>query len=177
MPAIPETGQPSSDPDLFAPILSGINAKTDAVVSITTGGGMGQQLPKDRLRVIPRYKPELASFNLGTMNFSVHPVAKRIKEWVYDWEEPYVSGTKDFIFRNTFGDMEVFGATFAEHNTRPEFEAYDVGHLYNLQLPGQSGHRQEPVLDSVRPWRAGRPRGHSPRPHGHEADRGSSLRR
>lgn len=134
----PKTGQPDSDPDLFAPILAGIHAKTDAVVGITTGGGMGQ-LPKERLRVIPRYKPELASFNLGSMNFSMHPVAKRIKEWKYDWEEPYVSGTKDFIFRNTFGDMEVYSATFAEHGTKPEFEAYDVGHLYNLRFMYKSG--------------------------------------
>ena len=134
----PETGKPSSDPDLFVPVLAGINARTDAVVSITTGGGMGT-LVQDRLRAIPRYKPELASFNLGTMNFSMHPVAKRIKDWVYDWEERYVAGTKDFIFRNTFGDMEVFGATFAEHNTRPEFEAYDVGHLYNLRFLSQQG--------------------------------------
>ena len=135
----PETGQPSSDTELFAPILAGINARTDAAVCITTGGGMGTQLPKDRVRVIPRYKPELASFSLGTMNFSMHPVAKQIKEWVNDWEEPYVTGTKDFIFRNTFGDMEVYGATFAEHNTRPEFEAYDVGHLYNLSFLAKQG--------------------------------------
>jgi uncharacterized protein (DUF849 family) len=133
-----QTGQPSSDPDLFVPILAGINTRTDAVVSITTGGGMGTVV-QDRLRVIPRYKPELASFNLGTMNFSMHPVAKQIKEWVYDWEEPYVAGTKDFIFRNTFGDMEVIGATFAEHNTRPEFEAYDVGQLYNLNFLARQG--------------------------------------
>ncbi len=134
----PETGQPSTDPDLFVPVLAGINAKTDAVVSITTGGGMGT-LVQERLRPIPRYKPELASFSLGTINFSMHPVAKRIKEWVYDWEEPYVTRTKDFIFRNTFGDMEVYGATFAEHNTRPEFEAYDAGHLCNLHFLAKQG--------------------------------------
>ena len=134
----PQTGQPSSDPDLFAPVLAGIHAKTDAVAGISTGGPMGQ-LPKDRLRAIPRYKPELASFNLGSMNFSMHPVAKRIKEWKYDWEEAYVSGTKDSIFRNTFGDMEVYSAIFAEHGTKPEFEAYDVSHLYNLRFMYKSG--------------------------------------
>jgi uncharacterized protein (DUF849 family) len=132
----PETGQPSSEPDLFAPILSGIKKSgVDMIVGTTTGGGMGM-LPKDRLRVVPRYKPELASFNLGSMNFSIHPVARRFKpeDYRYEWEQAYAEGTKDFIFRNTFGDMEIFAKTMEENNTKPEFEAYEVGHLYNLRF-------------------------------------------
>lgn len=132
----PETGQPSSDPDLFAPILAGIRASgVDMIVGTTTGGGMGM-LPTERLRVVPRYKPEVASFNLGSMNFSIHPVARRFKpeDYRFGWEQAYAEGTKDFIFRNTFGDMETFAKTMAEHNTKPEFEAYDVGHLYNLRF-------------------------------------------
>jgi uncharacterized protein (DUF849 family) len=132
----PETGQPSSEPDLFAPILSGIKKSgVDMIVGTTTGGGMGM-LPQDRLRVVPRYKPELASFNLGSMNFSIHPVARRFKpeEYHYGWEQAYAEGTKDFIFRNTFGDMEIFAKTMDANNTKPEFEAYEVGHLYNLRF-------------------------------------------
>ena len=136
----PKNGRPLSDPDLLVPVLSGIRAGCGVVVGITTGGGMGMA-PQDRLRVIPRYQPEIASFNLGSMNFSMHPVARRYKpeDYKYDWEQAYVEGTKDFIFRNTFGDMEVYGATFKENNVRPEFEAYDIGHLYNLRFLAKSG--------------------------------------
>ncbi len=136
----PKDGRPLSDPDLFDPILKGIKAGSDVVVGITTGGGMGMS-PQDRLRVIPRYHPELASFNLGSINFSIHPVARRFKteDYKYDWEQPYAEGTKDFIFRNTFGDMETYASTFAENNVRPEFEAYDAGHLYNLRFMMKSG--------------------------------------
>jgi uncharacterized protein (DUF849 family) len=141
----PRNGRPLSDPDLFAPILSGIRAQCGAVIGITTGGGMGMT-PQDRLRVIPRYAPELASFNLGSINFSIHPVARRYKpeDYRYDWEQAYAEGTKDFIFRNTFGDMETYSATFAEQNVRPEYEAYDVGHLYNLRFLAKNGLARPP---------------------------------
>ena len=136
----PLNGRPLSDPDLFGPILKGIKAGSNVVVGVTTGGGMGMS-PQDRLRVIPRYRPELASFNLGSINFSIHPVARRYKaeDYKYDWEQSYAEGTKDFIFRNTFGDMETYAGTFADNNVRPEFEAYDVGHLYNLRFMMKSG--------------------------------------
>jgi len=136
----PETGQPSSDPELVRKIATRIKQGCDSIVCITTGGGMGMT-PQERLRGAVSCKPELASFNLGTMNFSMHPVAQRYKpdDWLFDWEQGYVEGTKDFIFRNTFGDMEVFASTMKEHNIRPEFEAYDVGHLYNLKYLEKSG--------------------------------------
>jgi uncharacterized protein (DUF849 family) len=136
----PQDGRPLSDPDLFEPVLKGIKARCNVVVGITTGGGMGMT-PQDRLRVIPRYQPELASCNLGTINFSIHPVARRYKpeDYKYDWEQAYAEGTKDFIFRNTFGDIEVYSSTFKQFNVRPEFEAYDVGHLYNLRFMMKSG--------------------------------------
>ena len=131
----PENGHPSSDPELVHEIVSRIKNGCDAIICITTGGGMGMT-PKERLRGAALCRPELASFNLGTMNFSMHPVAKRYQpeDWKFDWEQGYVEGTKDFIFRNTFGDMEVFISTMKEHNIKPEFEAYDVGHLYNLKF-------------------------------------------
>jgi uncharacterized protein (DUF849 family) len=136
----PKNGKPLSDPDLFEPVLKGIKSGCDAIVGITTGGGMGMT-PQDRLRVIPRYQPELASFNLGSINFSIHPVTRRYKpeDYKYDWEQSYAEGTKDFIFRNTFGDIEVYSSTFKQYNVRPEFEAYDVGHLYNLRFMMKSG--------------------------------------
>ena len=136
----PENGHPSSDPELVAEIASKIKAGCDAIVCITTGGGMGMT-PQDRLRGASMCQPELASFNLGSMNFSMHPVARRYKpeDWKFDWEDGYVSGTKNFIFRNTFGDMEVFASTMQEKNIKPEFEAYDLGHLHNLKFLEKSG--------------------------------------
>ncbi len=136
----PENGHPSSDPELVHEIVSRIKKGCDAIICITTGGGMGMT-PQERLRGAALCHPELASFNLGSMNFSMHPVARRYQpeDWKFDWEEDYVEGTKDFIFRNTFGDMEVFISTMNEHNVKPEFEAYDVGHLYNLKFLEKSG--------------------------------------
>lgn len=136
----PENGHPSSDPEIVKKIASRIKAKCDVIVCITTGGGMGM-MPQDRLRGVATCQPELASFNLGSMNFSMHPVAKRYKpeDWSFDWEQDYVEGTKDFIFRNTFGDMEIIAETMKKNNVKPEFEAYDVGHLYNLKFLEKSG--------------------------------------
>lgn len=136
----PENGHPSSDPEIVKKIASRIKANCDAVVCITTGGGMGMT-PQDRLRGAATCKPELASFNLGSMNFSMHPVAKRYEpeDWKFDWEQDYVEGTKDFIFRNTFGDMEIFAETMEKNNVKPEFEAYDLSHLYNLKFLEKNG--------------------------------------
>ena len=136
----PETGHPTSDPEVIRQIVTRIKEGCDAIVGISTGGGMGM-MPQGRLQGAAICQPELASFNLGSMNFSMHPVARRYKpeDWKFDWEAGYVDGTKDFIFRNTFGDMEVFARTMKEKNVLPEFEAYDVGHLYNLKFLEKDG--------------------------------------
>ncbi|MCL4488685.1 MAG: 3-keto-5-aminohexanoate cleavage protein [Chloroflexi bacterium] len=136
----PENGRPSSDPELVREIVTRIKAGCNAIICITTGGGMGMS-PQERLRGAASCRPELATFNLGSMNFSMHPVARRYKpgEWKFEWEPGYVEGTKDFIFRNTFGDMEVFAKTMEENHVKPEFEAYDVGHLYNLKFLEKAG--------------------------------------
>ncbi len=136
----PENGAPSSDPEIVKEIAMGIKENTDAVVCITTGGGMGMT-PQERLRGAALCKPELASFNLGSMNFSMHPVANRFNKlgWKLDWEKEYVEGTKNFIFSNTFGSMEIFAKTMEENNVMPEFEAYDVGHLHNLHFLVKQG--------------------------------------
>jgi uncharacterized protein (DUF849 family) len=136
----PQDGRPSSEPDLFEPLLAGIKSGCNAVIGITTGGGQGMT-PEERLRAVPRYQPEMASFNLGSMNFSIHPVTRRYKGngYRFEWEQGYAERSKDFIFRNTFGDMEIFSNTLKAHNVRPEFEAYDVGHLHNLRFLIKSG--------------------------------------
>jgi uncharacterized protein (DUF849 family) len=136
----PENGAPSSDPELLREIAAAIKQRSDIVVGITTGGGMGMS-PEERLRPVALCQPEVASFNLGSMNFAIHPLARRIKpeDWRFDWERAHVEGSKHFIFANTFGSMEVFAQTMAQHNIRPEFEAYDVGHLHNLKFLEKEG--------------------------------------
>jgi uncharacterized protein (DUF849 family) len=88
----------------------------------------------ERVRVVPALKPELATFNMGSINFSIHPIAERYRaeEYKYPWEKDFAEGTKEFIFRNTFADIEHFCQTMKENDTKPEHEAYDVGHLYNI---------------------------------------------
>lgn len=128
----PADGRPSADPDVFAQFLGPIKAATDAVINITSGGSTKMTL-EERLAPPLRFKPEMASLNMGSMNFSIHPVAEKIKQWKYDWEKPYVEGTEDIIFRNTFRDIRHILKDLGEGcGTRFEFECYDVGHLYNL---------------------------------------------
>jgi uncharacterized protein (DUF849 family) len=92
--------------------------------------------PEERAQVVPALKPELATFNMGSINFSIHPIADRYKDedYKYPWEKEFAINTKDFIFRNTFGDIEKLMPMMKENNTKPEFELYDVGHLYNLNF-------------------------------------------
>ena len=141
----PQNGRPSSDPEIVKEIATKIKEGSNAVVGITTGGGMGMT-PEERLRGADMCEPEVASFNLGSINFSMHPVAKRFNRegWRFDWEQDYVEGTKNFIFPNTFGSMEVFASTMADKNITPEFEAYDVGHLYNLKFLEKEGFVKPP---------------------------------
>jgi len=128
----PATGQPSSDPALFEEVVARIRARTDAVLSITTGGS-ARMTVEERLEGPLRLKPEMCSLNLGTMNFALHSMAEKPREWRHAWEVPFLQATKDGIFRNTFADIERFiGELGSRFGTRFEFEAYDVGHLYSL---------------------------------------------
>ena len=128
----PVDGRPSADPELFAQFLGPIKAATDAVINITSGGSTQMTLA-ERLAPPLRFKPEMASLNMGSMNFSIHPVAAKIKHWKHGWEKAYVEGTEDIIFRNTFRDIRHILADLGEGcGTRFEFECYDAGHLYNL---------------------------------------------
>jgi uncharacterized protein (DUF849 family) len=129
----PEDGMPTSDLEVYAEIVSNIKQRSDVIVCITTGGAVGADAEK-RIAVVPRFKPELASFNMGSMNFSIHPIADRYedKDYKYSWEKGFILGTKENVFRNTFSDIEYFCGTMNQNGTRPECEAYDVGHIYNI---------------------------------------------
>jgi uncharacterized protein (DUF849 family) len=128
----PETGRPTPDPDVFMQFLPRIKQQSDAVVNITTGGGMGMAL-EERLAAAKATSPEMASLNMGSFNFGLFPVAERFQDWRFDWEKGYLEGTKDYIFKNTFKDIEGILKTLGEEKgVKFEFECYDVGHLYNL---------------------------------------------
>ena len=128
----PQTGQPSSDPALFMQFLPRIKQSTDAVVNITTGGGQGMSL-EDRLAAAAAASPELASLNMGSMNFGLFPALKRHSEFKHGWERAYLEGSSDWIFRNTFTDIEgILERLGKGEGTKFEFECYDVGHLYTL---------------------------------------------
>jgi uncharacterized protein (DUF849 family) len=128
----PDTGQPAHDPALYDRFLPQIHAATDAVINMTTGGGLTMTVA-ERLAAPLQFQPEMCSLNMGSMNFAIFPLAERRTEWRHDWEQPYLRGTKDFIFRNTFGDVEgIIQRLGRDHGVRFEHECYDLGHLYTL---------------------------------------------
>ncbi len=128
----PKDGRPTPDPGVFMQFLPRIKQATSAVVNITTGGGHGMSLD-ERLAAPLRAKPEMCSLNMGSMNFGLYPMLSRYKDWKYPWETQHLEMTRDFIFRNTFADIERILKDLGEGcGTRFEFECYDVGHLYNL---------------------------------------------
>jgi uncharacterized protein (DUF849 family) len=112
--------------------LPRIKQNCDAVINITTGGGAGMSV-EERLAAPLRASPEMTSLNMGSMNFGLYPMLSRYKEFKYDWEPKHLENSRDFIFRNTFKDIERIMKDLGEgHGTRFEFECYDVGHLYTL---------------------------------------------
>ncbi|MDT7952570.1 MAG: 3-keto-5-aminohexanoate cleavage protein [Acetobacteraceae bacterium] len=128
----PETGEPTPDPAVFMRFLPTIKQSTDAVVNITTGGGLSMTL-EERLAAPMQAKPEMCSLNMGSMNFNISNAANRVKTWKHAWEKPYLERTDNYIFRNTFKDVEDIVERLGKgHGTRFEFECYDIGHLYNL---------------------------------------------
>jgi uncharacterized protein (DUF849 family) len=128
----PKDGRPTPDPAVFMQFLPRIKQNCDAVVNITTGGGHGMTI-EERTAAAMTAKPELASFNMGSMNFGLFPALEKLSEFKHPWERAHLENTRDFIFRNTFKDMERLLKDLGEGcGTRFEFECYDVGHLYNL---------------------------------------------
>lgn len=128
----PIDGRPTPDPGVFMQFLPRIKQSTNAVVNITTGGGHHMTL-EERLAAPLRASPEMCSLNMGSMNFGLYPVAQKYQTWKHDWEPAFLEASRDFIFKNTFADIERVLKDLGEgHGTRFEFECYDVGHLYTL---------------------------------------------
>ena len=132
----PETGRPSADLGLFREVLSGIGERCDAIVQPTTGGGVGMTID-ERARVVTELRPEMATFNCGSFNFGIFKV--RARPEMAPWEVEYLEGTRDYVFRNTFADMGRLAELFRGAGTKPEYEVYDVGHLYNLRHLADDG--------------------------------------
>jgi uncharacterized protein (DUF849 family) len=128
----PKDGRPTPDPAVFMQFLPRIKQATNAVINITTGGGLNMTVDQ-RLAAPMQARPEMCSLNMGSMNFGIFPLADRYKTWKHEWEQPYLRNTDDFIFRNTFRDISRILKELGEaHGTRFEHECYDVGHLYTL---------------------------------------------
>ena len=127
----PETGRPDQSPEAFGRFLPRIKQASNCVINLTSGGSP-QMRVEERVMPAATFKPEVASLNMGSMNFALFPMLGRYKEFKHDWEAPYLEGTRDLIFRNTFKDIEFVLKTCQDNGTRFEFECYDIGHLYNL---------------------------------------------
>ncbi|RTL67704.1 MAG: 3-keto-5-aminohexanoate cleavage protein [Pseudonocardiaceae bacterium] len=125
------TGRPVQDVELFTRVVAGLRERTDAVLQPTTGGGRGMTIT-ERAAVVPALEPEMATFNAGSFNFGLYPVARRDLDF-QEWEREYLEGSRDYVFRNTFSDMEYLAGLMKEARTRPEIEIYDVGQLYNVR--------------------------------------------
>ncbi|MEU7789766.1 3-keto-5-aminohexanoate cleavage protein [Amycolatopsis sp. NPDC049159] len=138
-------GRPTPDPDVFEKIVGRITAETDAVVNITTGGASSMTMD-ERLAAARRLKPELASMNMGSMNFVYSGIADKVTEWKHDWEKPYVLNTYSHPFVNTFDRIEDTLRTLGAAGTRFEYECYDIGHLYSLAYFVELGLAKPPLL-------------------------------
>jgi len=141
----PENGMPTSDLKVFEEIISRIRDKNkDLIICLTTGGGAGMSVD-ERVSVVPAFKPELASCNLGTINWGIFAIAEKYKEFKYDWEKVMIELTKGYIFQNSFLDLMKMTTIMNENGTKPELEVYDVGHLYNCAFLVQKGYIKPPV--------------------------------
>jgi len=128
----PETGRPDQTPEAFARFLPRIKQQTNAVINITSGGSPFMSV-EERVKPAATFKPEVASLNMGSINFGLYHLLDRYKEFKFDWERPFLESTRDLVFRNSFKDIEYILRTCAGNDTRFEFECYDIAHLYNLR--------------------------------------------
>jgi len=127
----PETGIPSQDPSIFQEFLPQIKEATNAVVNITTGGSPHMTV-EERMKPVATFKPELASLNMGSMNFGLYPMLNRFQDFKHEWEVKHLENSRDLVFKNTFKDIEKILRLGNSNSTRFEFECYDISHLYNL---------------------------------------------
>jgi uncharacterized protein (DUF849 family) len=129
----PKDGRPDQSPEAFLPFVKVIKQRSNVVINLTTGGAPTMMV-EERVRPAATLKPEVASLNMGTMNFGLYPMIPRYKgKFKFDWEEPYLENSKKGMFKNTLADIEYILTTCAENNTRFEIECYDIGHLYTLK--------------------------------------------
>lgn len=128
----PDNGKPTQDPAVFERFLPRIKKSTDAVINLTTGGSPHMTV-EERMRPAMEFKPELASMNMGSMNFGLFPMLNRYEDLKHDWERAHLENSRDLVFKNTFADIEKAMTLGAENGTRFECECYDIGHLYNLR--------------------------------------------
>jgi uncharacterized protein (DUF849 family) len=127
----PKDGRPDQSPEAFLPFLQIIKQRSNCVINLTTGGAATMTI-EERLRPASQFKPEVASLNMGSMNFGLYPMLDRFKDLKHAWERDYLEGSRDRIFKNTFADIEMILTRCAANGTRFEVECYDIGHLYTL---------------------------------------------
>ena len=140
----PKTGQPDQSPEAFAPFLKIIKQRSNCVINLTTGGAPTMTVD-ERVRPAAVYKPEVASLNMGSMNFGFFGMLNRFKKFDHEWERKHLEN-KDIVFRNTFQDIEYVLKTLSETGTRFEFECYDTAHLYNLNYFLEQGLVKPPLF-------------------------------
>ena len=139
-----ETGLPNADQDIFREVAVAVKKHSDLILCTTTGGRLGDTV-ENRVRVATTLQPELASLNAGSLNFALFHIADKIQDYQFDWEKPYLAGTDDFIFPNTFKTMREFLEIFETTGTKPEFEIYDMGMINNLAFLIRKGIVKKPV--------------------------------
>ncbi|MDG2406590.1 MAG: 3-keto-5-aminohexanoate cleavage protein, partial [Paracoccaceae bacterium] len=127
----PETGKPTQDPAIFEQFLPRIKQSTDAVINITTGGSPHMTV-QERMQPAMTFKPEVASLNMGSMNFGLYPMLNRFDRFEHEWERENLEKSRDLVFKNTFQDIETILNIGNNNGSRFEFECYDISHLYNL---------------------------------------------
>ena len=139
-----DTGQPATDLDSYREIAGAVKRQCDIILCITTGGGLGMTA-QERVLTVTTLKPEIASFNAGSINFGIFPALEKYKEFTHEWEPEYLAMTEDFVFTNTFKTLREFSAFFKETGTKPELEVYDAGMINNIARLIEKGHVQKPV--------------------------------
>src|SRR5260221_453888 len=141
----PETGKPDQSPEAFLPILQLVKKRSDCIVNLTPGGAPYMKV-EERVRPAALFKPELASLNMGSMNFGLFPMLNRYKDFTFDWERQHLENSRDLIFRNTYQDIDYVLSSCSGNGTRFEFECYDVSHLYNLAHFAERGLVKPPLF-------------------------------
>ncbi|MEU9451903.1 3-keto-5-aminohexanoate cleavage protein [Streptomyces sp. NPDC048277] len=142
----PETGKPDPRPELFQEFMPQIAAACDAFLNVSTGGGLGMTR-EERLRAAVATSPEMASLNVGSLNFGIFPMLGKYSRWKHAWEPEFLETTRDFVFKNTFTDLEYIVKELGQgHGTKFEFECYDLGHLYNLAWLIEQGWIEPPFF-------------------------------